>query len=93
MMGLGGESSTAGAGVKANAAISSTDNGVTRDGTQIRRIAIDILCIGCGRQIAEVLATLGSALCHDCRDGIGLLDTSTVLSGPSLLNKRRDEIP
>lgn len=79
--------------MRGSAAISSTAKGVTRDGTEIRRIAIDALCVGCGRQIAEALATLGSALCHDCRDGIGLLGASTALAGPSRLNKRRDEIP
>ena len=28
----------------------------------------DSRCYGCGGQISDVLAKLGSALCHDCRD-------------------------
>jgi len=31
----------------------------------------DRRCYGCGGQISEVLAKLGSPLCHDCRDSAG----------------------
>lgn len=31
----------------------------------------DRRCYGCGGHVSEVLANLGSPLCHDCRDGAG----------------------
>lgn len=34
-------------------------------------------CVGCGGEIADGLARLGSVLCHDCRDELGL-DASVI---------------
>ena len=38
-------------------------------------------CIGCGGEIGDGLARLGSVLCHDCRDDLGL--DATVVRNPA----------
>jgi hypothetical protein len=38
-------------------------------------------CVGCGGEIGDGLARLGSVLCHDCRDELGL--DATVIRNPA----------
>jgi hypothetical protein len=38
-------------------------------------------CVGCGCEIGDSLARLGSVLCHDCRDEVGL--DATVVRNPA----------
>jgi hypothetical protein len=41
----------------------------------------EYVCLQCGGAIAEVLARLGSVLCHDCRDEQGV-DAIVVRTAP-----------
>jgi hypothetical protein len=38
-------------------------------------------CVGCGGEIGDGLARLGSVLCHDCRDELGV--DATVIRSPT----------
>jgi len=44
------------------------DKAVVPDRKRNGRSPESLRCIGCGEQLADVLARLGSLHCHDCRE-------------------------